>query len=465
MLSDFPVQIVSLSQTSTPASGTPSSRPASRSADLPAHGSPRQNARRDGTSFADNLERELRGQSQVEPDRPETIGKPENLSREEEAVAIPVEGATTSVYVLLASVAAEAFSSASPLPALHSETAQQATALLPTTTAVQVKPTVVPTGIGLETIVPPQQAVLAASLSTPAGTPEAITSPLNLTDPGVTEQQAAPQGEAGNPGPASLLPPPAVEAQPTDGPSVPQEVALSVKNQVQTASAEAIPSSPKTSDASSETAAIRPNLTGRTLGAIPSHARIEGSTFDTPGRLGQLAELSSVERIEPEQQAPGAVVFNIPSTSGASPVDVQGKAPPSVVDQIGNAILGRMEIATREGKTEIHLRLDPPELGPVRIHLSATESTITAHLVVQDESTRHLIESQLNLLRQRLGEAGVSLGGFDVAQDRSGSGGRGWQREPEPIVLDRSEESSRDAQQLIARAVSRSGEERIDLMV
>lgn len=61
--------------------------------------------------------------------------------------------------------------------------------------------------------------------------------------------------------------------------------------------------------------------------------------------------------------------------------------------------------------------IEPPELGPVRVHLTATEHSDAARLVVQDDTVRQLIESQADTLRRSLHEAGISLTRLDVNQD------------------------------------------------
>lgn len=99
---------------------------------------------------------------------------------------------------------------------------------------------------------------------------------------------------------------------------------------------------------------------------------------------------------------------------------------PAVANQVGHAILTRAELIAREGKTEFHLQLDPPELGSVRVHLTATDHSVSARLVVHEDSARQLLESQLHSLRQRLEEAGIHVGRFDVMHDHSG-----WQNQPQ----------------------------------
>ena len=95
----------------------------------------------------------------------------------------------------------------------------------------------------------------------------------------------------------------------------------------------------------------------------------------------------------------------------------------TVGDQIAGSILTRSELVQRDGSTEFHLRLNPPELGSVHIHLTATDQGISARMLVHEPSARQLIQSQLESLRQRLQDGGIALGQFDVTGQGGGEAG------------------------------------------
>lgn len=99
----------------------------------------------------------------------------------------------------------------------------------------------------------------------------------------------------------------------------------------------------------------------------------------------------------------------------------------AVSDQIKDAILARTEELRQSGQTEIHLQLQPPDLGPVRIHLSMGADQVHARVVVQEEAARQALENQTAALRDRLSEAGITLGQFNVTRD-----GTGWQFQQGP---------------------------------
>jgi flagellar hook-length control protein FliK len=108
-------------------------------------------------------------------------------------------------------------------------------------------------------------------------------------------------------------------------------------------------------------------------------------------------------------------------------------APPPVAEQVGRAIQARLEVAQDGDRIDFHLRLDPPQLGQVRVQLTLSNQTLTARLVAHDESTRQLIQSQMESLRQRLQETGLGLGQLDVSGGGSqGRGGR--QAQPFPLL-------------------------------
>lgn len=116
-----------------------------------------------------------------------------------------------------------------------------------------------------------------------------------------------------------------------------------------------------------------------------------------------------------------------PADAGRSP----SPPAPSVAEQLTHAFVAHAETLGRGGRTDFHLRLEPPQLGTVQIHLRATDHNVSARVIVAVEGTRRLLEGHAHQLRQSLAQAGLSLSGFDVSRDSGGSGGR--QPPPEPM--------------------------------
>lgn len=67
------------------------------------------------------------------------------------------------------------------------------------------------------------------------------------------------------------------------------------------------------------------------------------------------------------------------------------------------------------GMHHAELRLDPPELGPLRISLSLSDNVAHAYIVSGHASVRSAIEQALPQLQQAFAQAGLSLGQADVS--------------------------------------------------
>jgi len=129
--------------------------------------------------------------------------------------------------------------------------------------------------------------------------------------------------------------------------------------------------------------------------------------------------------------------------NGIAPPPIAGPPSPNaapmpspVADQLTQAFLAHADVVQQAGRTDFHLRLDPPQLGSVQIHLTATDHSVSARIVVAQEGTRQLLQDQSQHLRQGLAQAGLSLGSFDVTRDGGGSRGGGQQPPPQtPLSL------------------------------
>jgi flagellar hook-length control protein FliK len=119
------------------------------------------------------------------------------------------------------------------------------------------------------------------------------------------------------------------------------------------------------------------------------------------------------------------------NTTSATANNAQTNVP--VAEQLSRALVAQASVVAQEGRTDFHLRLEPPQLGSVQIHLTTTDhNTISARIIVAQEGTRQLIEGQVHQLRQALAESGVVLGTFDVTRDGGGFAQGGHRQPPEP---------------------------------
>ena len=150
------------------------------------------------------------------------------------------------------------------------------------------------------------------------------------------------------------------------------------------------------------------------------------NTPETTSQPQSAASQSTSNSIVPIAAFVGQVAVNTTAAASNSP---QASVP--VAEQLGRALVTQANVVNHVGRTDFHLRLQPPQLGTVQIHLTATHDKVSARVVVAHEDTRQLIVGQVHQLRQSLADSGLVLGSFDVTRDGGGSSQGGYQQPPE----------------------------------
>ncbi len=175
-------------------------------------------------------------------------------------------------------------------------------------------------------------------------------------------------------------------------------------------------------------------------GALAPRPNFEAATPARGNAVPRAAVLPSVAPEKPENKeqdtrsAPDAswAQLSLSSHAALGSREVHADRGPSVqtqsspADQIKEAIHAARDEAQRSGRTEVRLRLDPPELGQVRLHLSGDQHRVSARLVVEEKGTAALLQNQADGMRQRLQEVGITLAKFEVAWQGAGQSGQ-WQ--------------------------------------
>jgi flagellar hook-length control protein FliK len=81
------------------------------------------------------------------------------------------------------------------------------------------------------------------------------------------------------------------------------------------------------------------------------------------------------------------------------------------------------QTAQERGGT-LQLRLNPPELGSLRLELTVKEGVMTAALETETTAARRILLDHLPALRERLAEQNIRVERFDVDVRREGNGGQ-----------------------------------------
>lgn len=117
--------------------------------------------------------------------------------------------------------------------------------------------------------------------------------------------------------------------------------------------------------------------------------------------------------------APVSLAVSGASASGASPV----VATPLGHPQWGNDFsqqVSQVSQSLKNGLQSIELRLDPPDLGPIRISINITDGVAQAMFVSPHAAVRSAVENALPQLQQQMAQAGISLGQTSVSDQGQG---------------------------------------------
>lgn len=276
------------------------------------------------------------------------------------------------------------------------------------------------------------QAVKAAPAVAPGQSLDATRQPdIDLPIPGTAVQAPADAAK-----PAFTLPP-GVEVTVTKVAAPPvQPTAASVTSTVPTGTAVSAPV---------QATPAAPGITAAVAQPI-----LPTAPTDTLAGFAQLVSARTVPNDQPDLGPDGsgpdatAAAAGLTTQRGepvAGPVPDRPVAaatqPTPVSDQLTAPILAHVQARPDAGETELRIRLDPPELGTVKVKIVSTGTDVRAELQVTSEAVRRVVESQLPELRQKLDEAGVRVQRMDVTTDSGGNAGTGrddragrWQQEP-----------------------------------
>ena len=249
--------------------------------------------------------------------------------------------------------------------------------------------------------------------------PVAFAVPVEAAKPSAGSTPAAPTPTSGATPPAVVPPPPSAALQPTD--ATPKQAAPAPQRPDLAARVPAV------------TAPVRP--------VAPDIAITAAQPVDlSAGRIdfGRIAGLSGFPTTPvPTEQlttadagtvvAVGAAPIAFAPGRTAAPVDTPAvaSAPPlPVADQLSGPISAHLLARPSAGETELQIRLDPPELGTVKLKIVSTNGDVRAELHVSSEAVRRVVESQLPELRQKLDDAGVKVERFVVTADPNGGTAR-----------------------------------------
>lgn len=145
---------------------------------------------------------------------------------------------------------------------------------------------------------------------------------------------------------------------------------------------------------------------------------IAEATATAPRGIAHAPQADMTQALANAWQAPAA-----PASTNASP----GPAIQTPVGQPqwGAELGGQLVLMTHRAGNDSHtaeLRLDPPDLGPLRVTIKLSDGVAEASFVSAHAAVRQAVESALPQLQQTLAQAGISLGQANVSDHGAQAG-------------------------------------------
>jgi len=131
------------------------------------------------------------------------------------------------------------------------------------------------------------------------------------------------------------------------------------------------------------------------------------TTVAATGDMTGLAAAGTAAQAAVQIQTTGAA-----ASSGSLSISTPLQQPQWPAD-FGRQVVTLAQTAHNQTQTA-ELRLDPPDLGPLRITININDNVAQAVFVSAHASVRHAVENALPQLQQQLAQAGISLGQTSV---------------------------------------------------
>ncbi len=206
------------------------------------------------------------------------------------------------------------------------------------------------------------------------------------------------------PGSMPIAETPAKAAPAAELPRPTPEAAQPRAANVRVAAAEPAPAAPQHARAEEETNA--PALSTAQQFQVPQHAA------NAQDHLAQAIAAAS------QRQQPAPIANPASVAVPVVPVVLQVATP--VGGTHWGTELGQQMVVmsnnARQGTQTAELRLDPPDLGPLRVSINLADGVASASFVSAHASVRQAIETALPQLQQALAQAGISLGQTSVGE-------------------------------------------------
>lgn len=127
------------------------------------------------------------------------------------------------------------------------------------------------------------------------------------------------------------------------------------------------------------------------------------------------------------QQIASAAGVQGSATAGSAPtraeIQAAQQAPLQLTKELANEqVAEKVQMMMSKNLKNLDIRLDPPELGQMKIRMTMNNDVASVHFTVNSQQARDVIEQTLPRLREMLAQQGMQLADSSVQQQNSGQG-------------------------------------------
>ncbi|MFA0005928.1 flagellar hook-length control protein FliK [Vibrio splendidus] len=184
-------------------------------------------------------------------------------------------------------------------------------------------------------------------------------------------------------------------------------------------------------------AALDPSLTAQSLAMNATPATTKAGSTDALLKAGAgataLSGLGKAGAKEDSkdstfaQQIASAAGAQGTATVGSAPtraeIQAAQQAPLQLTKELANEqVAEKVQMMMSKNLKNLDIRLDPPELGQMKIRMTMNNDVANVHFTVSNQQAREVIEQTLPRLREMLAQQGLQLADSSVQQQNSGQG-------------------------------------------
>ncbi|MEZ8605014.1 flagellar hook-length control protein FliK [Vibrio splendidus] len=184
-------------------------------------------------------------------------------------------------------------------------------------------------------------------------------------------------------------------------------------------------------------AALDPSLMAQSLAMNATPAATKAGSTDALLKAGAgAAALSGLGKAGAKedskdstlaQQIASAAGAQGTATVGSAPtraeIQAAQQAPLQLTKELANEqVAEKVQMMMSKNLKNLDIRLDPPELGQMKIRMTMNNDVANVHFTVSNQQAREVIEQTLPRLREMLAQQGLQLADSSVQQQSSGQG-------------------------------------------